>query len=113
VWPVDRFVFKDDDFAPSVVTDRPGTIQLERQTAVGTVYFSLSYAHAAKPSIPKQTPGYNGYIPVENINLLLSNCAERPTPQSRWTQPASGVVLTRTSHKESLNMPTAAGFFGS
>jgi hypothetical protein len=36
LWPVDRRVFTDDDFTPYMVTDRPGTIQLEKQTAVGT-----------------------------------------------------------------------------
>jgi hypothetical protein len=56
LWPVDRFVFTDDNFSPSMVTDRLGTIKLERQTAVGTEYFSLSYVHAAKSSTPKQTP---------------------------------------------------------
>jgi hypothetical protein len=110
LWPVDHFVFTDDNFAPSMVTDRPGTVQLERQTAVRTEYFSLSYAHAAKPSTPKQTQGYNRCIPVENINLLLSNCAERPRPPSGRNQSVSGVVLARTPHKDSLNRSNVAGF---
>jgi hypothetical protein len=30
LWPVDRCVFTDDDFAPAMITYRPETIQLER-----------------------------------------------------------------------------------
>jgi hypothetical protein len=62
LWSVDRCVFKDDVIAPSLVTDRPETIQLEKRTADGIGNFSLGSAHAAKPGTPKQTPGYNGYL---------------------------------------------------
>jgi hypothetical protein len=30
MWPVDRYFFMDDDFAPYTVTDRPETIQLQK-----------------------------------------------------------------------------------
>jgi hypothetical protein len=81
--PVDRYVFTDDDFAPSVITDRPETNQIEKQMADGFEIFSLSSAHAAKPTNTKQTPGYNGCIPVQKITSLPSNSAERPRPKSR------------------------------
>jgi hypothetical protein len=42
LWPVDRSVVTDDDFAPSLVTDRPETVQLQKPTAYGTENFSLS-----------------------------------------------------------------------
>jgi hypothetical protein len=35
LWPVDRCVFMDSDFVPSMVTDWPGAIQMEElQTAL-------------------------------------------------------------------------------
>jgi hypothetical protein len=55
LWPVDRNVFTHADFSPSMVTHA---------------------THAATPETPKQTPGYNGYIPVEKISPLLSNSAQ-------------------------------------
>jgi hypothetical protein len=61
LWPVDRYIFTDDDFAAFMVTERPETIQLEKPTAEETEHFSVSSTHAAKPAIPKQTPGYNEY----------------------------------------------------
>jgi hypothetical protein len=67
LWPVDPNVFTRVDFSPSVVT------------------------HAAKLPTPKQTLGYNGYIPVEKISLLPSNSAERPRPESRKKNTAFGV----------------------
>jgi hypothetical protein len=76
LWPVDRYVFTDDDFDPFMVTDRPEKIQLEKPTAEGI-------AHAVKLVIPRQTPGYNGYTPVENITPLPSNSAERQRTKSR------------------------------
>jgi hypothetical protein len=30
MWPVDLYLFMDDDFAPYMVTDRPETIQLQK-----------------------------------------------------------------------------------
>jgi hypothetical protein len=73
LWPADRFVFTDGDFASSMVTDRPETFQLEKTTATGTEHLSLSSALAAKPSNPKQSTGSNGYIHVEKISSLTSN----------------------------------------
>jgi hypothetical protein len=66
LWPADRFVFTDD-FAPSIVTDRPQTIQLEKATADGIENFCLTSAHGAKSA----TPGHNGYIPIEKISPLI------------------------------------------
>jgi hypothetical protein len=60
LWSVDRGVFTDDDFAPSMVADRTETIQLKRPTAEGIENFGLSSAHAAEPATPKQTTLYNG-----------------------------------------------------
>jgi hypothetical protein len=54
----------------------------------------VTYEHAAKQGTPKQTPGYNGYIPVENICPLPSNSAESPRPKSRYNYSASDMVLT-------------------
>jgi hypothetical protein len=63
-----------------------------------------------KEAVPKETPGNNGYIPVEKISPLPSNSAERARPKSRKKHSASGVVLTGTPHKESLNGLTQLGF---
>jgi hypothetical protein len=70
LWPANSCVFTDDDIAPSMVTNRPETIQLEKTTADGIEHFSLSSAYAAKPETLKQTPGYKGYISVEKISPL-------------------------------------------
>jgi hypothetical protein len=102
----------DDDSAPSMVTVRPEIIQLERPTAEGFEYFSLNSAHAAKPTTPEQTPGYSGYILVAKINPIPSNSAEDPRSKSRKKNTASNVVLSRTSHKESLRRPNISGLSG-
>jgi hypothetical protein len=60
LWPVDRNVFMDADFAPSMVTHA---------------------THVAKPAIPKENPENNGYIPVEKISPLPSNSVERTRPK--------------------------------
>jgi hypothetical protein len=64
LWPVDRYVFTDDDFAPSTVTDQPETIELQKITPAGIERFGLGSAYATMPATPKYTPGYNGCIPV-------------------------------------------------
>jgi hypothetical protein len=110
LWPVDRCVFTDDDFAPSMATDQPQTIQREGPPSEGSENFSLSSVLAAKPATAKQTPGYNGYTPRETTGPLPPYSAERPRPKSRRKDTASGVVLIRTAHKESLNNPNIAGF---
>jgi hypothetical protein len=102
----------EHDFAASTVTNRPETIQLEKPTADEIEHFRLSSAHEAKPGTPKQTPGYNGYIFVENIFPLSSNSAERPRPKSRRNHCASVAVLTGTPHKKSMNRPNIAGLSG-
>lgn len=98
MWPVDRCVLTDDDFAPPMVTDRPETVQLERPTAAGS-------AHSAKPATAKQTPGYTGYIPGETSRLQSSNPVERPRPKLRMKHCTTGEVLNGAPHKESLNRP--------
>jgi hypothetical protein len=113
LWGVHPFVFMDVDFAPSIVTDRPGAIQQEKPTGEGTENFILSSARASKPASLKQTPGYNGYIHVEKISTLPSNCAQRPRPKPGRKHCASGTLLTRISHKESLNRPNIIIVFGS
>jgi hypothetical protein len=50
--PVDRRVFTDDDFAPSMVAVWPGTTQIEKSTEDGIENFSLSSAHEATLGIP-------------------------------------------------------------
>jgi hypothetical protein len=91
LWPVDRNVFTDADFAPSMVTHA---------------------THVAKPAIPKENPENSGYIPVEKICPLPSNSVERARPKSRKKRSASGVVLTGTPHKNSLNGTNIAGSLG-
>jgi hypothetical protein len=109
LWPVDHFVFMDDDFAPSIFTGLPETIQLEKPTSDRIENLSLSSAHAGKLATPKQTPGCNGYIPVEKISPLSSNSTEHPRPKSRRKLSVSSVVLIRTPQKEPLNRPNRAG----
>jgi hypothetical protein len=65
-----------------------------------------------KSATQKQTPGYNGCIPVEKIIPQSSNSAEHQRPKSRTKQRVSSVLLIRTPHKESLNRPNIAGFSG-
>jgi hypothetical protein len=91
LWPVDRNVFTDADFAPSLVTHA---------------------SHVAKPAIPKENPANSGYILVEEISPLPSNSAERTRPQSRKKRSASVEVLTGTPHKNSLNGTNIAGSLG-
>lgn len=110
LWCVDRFVFLDDDFAPFMVIDRPGTIQLEKPRGKVIENFILSSAHAPKPAHLTQTPGYNGYIHVEKIIPQSSNSAEHPRPKSRAKHRVSSVVLIRTPHKESLNRAKRASY---
>jgi hypothetical protein len=64
-------VFTDDEFAPSMVTDRPETVQLEKPSADGIEKFSPSSPNADQPGTRKQTLGYNGYVSVEMIRLKL------------------------------------------
>jgi hypothetical protein len=82
-----------------------GTIKLEKPSADRIGNFSLSCAHAATPGTPKETQSYNGYVSVEKFDPLLSNTDERKRPKSGKKLAASGIVLTWTSHKESLNRP--------
>jgi hypothetical protein len=89
LWHVDRNVFMDADFAPSAVTHA---------------------THVAKPATPKENPENNGYIPVQKISPLPSNSAERT--KSRKKRSASGVVLTGTPHKDSLNGANIAASLG-
>jgi hypothetical protein len=110
LWPVDHFVFTDDNFAPSIFTDLPETIQLEKPISDRIENLSVSSAHAGKSANPKQTPGCNGYIPVEKIRPLSSNSAEHPRPKSRRKHSVSSVVLIRTPYKKPLNRPIRAGF---
>jgi hypothetical protein len=56
---MDRNVFMH--FAPSMVTHA---------------------AHAAKPANPKQTPGYNGYIPGFHISPVCAIPLQSTTPNS-------------------------------
>jgi hypothetical protein len=63
---VGTIIDRGDDFVPSTVTDRPETIQAEKPAADGIENFSLSSIREAKPKTPKQTPGYNEYIALEN-----------------------------------------------
>jgi hypothetical protein len=53
LWPVDRYVFTDDDFAPSTVTDRPETIELQKIAAAGIEHFGLGSAYATMPATTK------------------------------------------------------------
>jgi hypothetical protein len=112
LWSVDRYVFTHDDFAPSIVTDPPETIQAEKPAADGIENFSPSSVYEAKPRIPRQIPDRNGYIPVNNISPLTLHTGEGPRPKSRRKHTASGAGLTRTVHQESLNRSNIAGFSG-
>jgi hypothetical protein len=105
LWYADRCVFADVDFAPSIITDLPGTIQLEKPSADEIENFSMTFVHKDKLGTPKQIPGYNEYISVEEISPQPSNTAQHPRPKSRRKHTASGVVLIRTPQKESLNRP--------
>jgi hypothetical protein len=49
---------------------------------------------------------------VEKISPLPSNSAQRWRPKQRKKHSASGVELTGTPHKESLNRPKIAGYLG-
>jgi hypothetical protein len=42
LWPVDHFVFMDDDFAPSIVTERPETIQLQAGLRISALLLTCS-----------------------------------------------------------------------
>lgn len=83
LWPVYHFMFTDDDFAPSIFTDLPETLQLEKPTSDRIENLSLNSAHAGKSANPKQTPGCNGYIPVGKISPLSSNSIAYLRPKSR------------------------------
>lgn len=48
VWCVHLFVYMGADFAPSIVTDQPETIQLEKPTGEGIENLILSSAHVSK-----------------------------------------------------------------
>lgn len=100
LWGVHPFVFMDVHFVPSIVTDRPGEIQQEKPTGEGTENFIFSSARPSKPASLKHIPGG-----VEKISTLPSNSAQRPIPKPGRKHCASGTLLTRTSHKESLNRP--------
>jgi hypothetical protein len=67
-----RYVFTDDDFTPSIATNRPETIKLERPNAEGIENFRLSSSHVASL---KQTLGCDGDIPVWKILVL---CVQTP-----------------------------------
>jgi hypothetical protein len=112
LWRVDRCVFADDDFAPSVITDQSGTIQLAKPSADKIENFGTTSVHEDKLGTPKQIPGYNRYISVENSSPQPSSTAQCPMPKSRRKHTASGVVLIRTPQKESLNRPNNCLFLG-
>jgi hypothetical protein len=111
-WFANSSVFKGDNFAPSMVTDQPETIQQGKPSADRVENFSPNSPHAAKPGTPKQTPGYKEYIPVEDISPQSSDNSERSKSKSRNKQIVSGVVLTRIPQREPLNGPNIAGLSG-
>jgi hypothetical protein len=68
--PADRCVFADDDFALSMTTDRPETIQREKPTAEGIENFSLISTHASQPATVTPTTGYYGQFVMVKISSI-------------------------------------------
>lgn len=91
LWPVDRYVFSEADFAPSLVTDR-----------------AVEVANTApEPVTPendsrKTSPERKAFIPVNKISPLPSTSATGPRKKSQ-KRSASGVLLTGTPHKDFLS----------
>ncbi|KAJ4426056.1 hypothetical protein ANN_27683 [Periplaneta americana] len=107
IWPVDRHVFSDADFAPSDVTDQPQISQAQTEPAT-----RHQKAQAEEPipnaagenSTEAASSVSNNYIPVQQISPLPSTSGEGLKTRKRTRRSASSVVLTGSPHKESLLM---------
>lgn len=105
LWPVDRNVFSEADFAPSLVTDRPlnGEPSASASRAAEEVEGATTAASAEKKmgDNVELLSGLTEYVSVKEISPLPSS-SKSGQRKSGTRYNASGVVLTATPHKNAL-----------
>ncbi|KAJ4443294.1 hypothetical protein ANN_04962, partial [Periplaneta americana] len=105
LWPVDRNVFSEADFAPSLVTDRllNGEPSASASRAAEEVEGATTAASAEKKmgDNVELHSGLTEYVSVKEISPLPSS-SKSGQRKSGTRYNASGVVLTATPHKNAL-----------
>lgn len=103
LWPVDRHVFTDADFAPSAVTDQPEAQQESDTASAATAVSIPGPSHAPQEDRPTQN-----YVPAHIISPIPSSSADGSRRNVRKRHTASGVLLTGTPHKKTLETSKSA-----
>ncbi|KAJ4443714.1 hypothetical protein ANN_05389 [Periplaneta americana] len=105
LWPFDRNVFSEADFAPSLVTDRSlnGEPSASASRAAEEVEGATTAASAEKKmgDNVELLSGLTEYVSVKEISPLPSS-SKSGQRKSGTRYNASGVVLTATPHKNAL-----------
>ncbi|KAJ4437394.1 hypothetical protein ANN_17538 [Periplaneta americana] len=105
LWPFDRNVFSEADFAPSLVTDRSlnGEPSASASRAAEEVEGATTAASAEKKmgDNVELLSGLTEYVSVKEISPLPSS-SKSGHRKSGTRYNASGVVLTATPHKNAL-----------
>ncbi|XP_069680594.1 uncharacterized protein [Periplaneta americana] len=105
LWPVNRNVFSEADFAPFLVTDRPlnGEPSASASRAAEEVEGATTAASAEKKmgDNVELLSGLTEYVSLKEISPLPSS-SKSGQRKSGTRYNASGVVLTATPHKNAL-----------
>ncbi|KAJ4427131.1 hypothetical protein ANN_24747 [Periplaneta americana] len=104
LWPVDRNVFSEADFAPSLVTDRPLNGEPSASASRAAEEVEGATAASAEKKMGDNVELHSGlteYVSVKEISPLPSS-SKSGQRNSGTRYNASGVVLTATPHKNAL-----------